>query len=97
MKYSTETYILQTKILQDLEQEIKLKLLFMLSYMGPEMLKLEASLEETVEMVNDLKKDSSKIRHHLMSYENELQERLVEVIFRDWMGEGSVYDQNTVH
>ena len=48
-------------------------------------------------MVRDLKKSSSAIRQLLQSYENELEWRLEEAMFLDWIEEGSMYDQHTRH
>jgi hypothetical protein len=48
-------------------------------------------------MVNDLRKSSLEIRRLLEDYENELEWQLEEVMFLDWIEEGSLYDQATRH
>ena len=97
MKSSQVIYTHATNALQDLEQEIKLKLSFMLFFMEQGTRRLGVSLEETQLMVETLKESSSKIRQHLQDYEKQLDEHLQEAFFTDWIGEGSLYDQNTVH
>lgn len=97
MKYSREIYTQQISWLRALTLEIKLRLSSTLSFMGPEMPRSEASLEELGVMVQDLKLHSYRTRLLLESYENELDWRLQEAMFMDWIGEGCPYDQNTRH
>ena len=59
------------------------------------MLRSEVSSVEMQEMVEELRKNSSEIRRLLKSYEKELAWRQEEAMFLDWIGEGSMYDQNT--
>ena len=97
MKYSTETFTRQISWLRALKLETWLRLSSTLSSMGRGTQRLEVSLEEQQRMVRDLKKSSSAIRQLLQSYENELEWRLEEAMFLDWIGEGSMYDQHTRH
>ena len=97
MKYSLETFIQQTRLLVVLTQEVKQRLSSMRSCMEQEMLKSEVSLEELLGMVEGLRRNSYQTRHLLETYERELALHLEEVIFTDWMGEGSMYAQNTRH
>ena len=68
-----EIYTQQIKWLQDLNQEIRQRLSYMLSCTELEKKRLEALSEEQVAMVEDLRKTSSLIRQHLKIYETELQ------------------------
>ena len=97
MKYSMETFIQQTKLLAVLTQEVKQRLLYMRSSMEQAMQKSELSLEELLLMAEDLRRNSLQTRHLLETYERELAWRLEEVMFTDWMGEGSQYAQNIRH
>jgi len=97
MKYSTEIYTRQISWLRALTLEIKQRLSSTLSFMGQETPRSEVSLEELSVMVRDLKISSLQIRLLLESYENELDWRLEEAMFMDWIGEGSQYDQNMLH
>ena len=97
MKYSREIYTQQISWLRALTLEIKLRLSSTLSFMGQETQKSGASLEELSVMVRDLKLHSLQTRLLLESYENELDWRLQEAMFMDWIGEGCPYDQNTRH
>ena len=97
MKYSTETFTRQISWLRALKLETWLRLSSTLSSMGRGTQRLEVSLEEQQRMVRDLKKSSSAIRQLLQSYENELEWRLEEAMFLDWIEEGSMYDQHTRH
>mgnify|MGYP003625119642 CR=1 FL=1 len=97
MKYSTEIYTRQTSWLRALTLEIKQRLSSTLSFMAQETPRSEVSLEELSVMVRDLKISSLQIRLLLESYENELDWRLEEAMFMDWIGEGSQYDQNMLH
>jgi len=97
MKYSLETFIQQTNLLAVLTHEVKQRLSSMRSSMEQEMLKSEVSLEELLEMVSDLRRSSCQIRHLLEHYEKELAWHLEEVMFSDWIGDESMYVQNTRH
>ena len=97
MKYSTEIYTRQTSWLRALTLEIKQRLSSTLFFMAQETPRSEVSLEELSVMVRDLKISSLQIRLLLESYENELDWRLEEAMFMDWIGEGSQYDQNMLH
>jgi hypothetical protein len=97
MKFSQEIFTRQISWLAALKLEIKQRLSYTLSFMGQEMPRSEVSLEELQRMVNDLRKSSLAIRLLLEDYENELQWHLEEVMFLDWMGEGSMYGHNTRH
>ena len=97
MKYSREIYTQQISWLRALKIEISRKLSSTLFFMGQEMPRSEVSLEELGVMVRDLKKSSLQTRLLLESYENELDWRLQEAMFMDWIGEGCPYDQNTRH
>ena len=77
--------------------EIFQRLSSTLSCMGLVTRKSEVSLEELSVMVRDLKKSSLEIRQLLQAYENELEWRLEEAMFLDWISEGSMYDQHTRH
>lgn len=97
MKYSTETFTRQISWLLALKLEIFQRLSSTLSCMGLVTRKSEVSLEELSVMVRDLKKSSLEIRQLLQAYENELEWRLEEAMFLDWISEGSMYDQHTRH
>ena len=97
MKFSREIFTRQTSWLQALRLEVKLRLLSTLSFTAQEMRRSEVSSEELQEMVNNLRKSSFETRLLLEHFENELQWLQEEVMFLDWMGEGSLYDQNTRH
>ena len=97
MKFSRETSTRQISWLVALKLEIKQRLSSTLSFMGPEMLRSEVSLEELNRMVKDLRTSSSEIRLLLEDYENELEWHLQEAMFLDWIKEGSMYDQHTRH
>ena len=97
MKYSLETFIQQTNLLVVLTHEVKQRLSSMRSSMEQEMQKSEVSLEELLEMVSDLRRSSCQTRHLLEHYERELAWHLEEVMFSDWIGDESMYVQNTRH
>ena len=75
MTLSTETYIQLIKTGRDLNQEIRQKLSSMPSYTALEMQKLEQSLEEAKEKVEELNNLFSLISEHLRLLEIELQEK----------------------
>lgn len=97
MKFSREIYTRQTSWLRGLLLETKQRLSSTLFYTAQEMQRSEVSSEELLKMVSDLRKSSSAIRLLLEGYENELGWLQEEVMFLDWIGEGSMYDQNTRH
>ena len=97
MKYSLETFIQQISLLAVLTQEVKQRLSYMRSCMEQETLKSEVSLVELLEMVDDLRRNSSATRHLLEAYERELVYQLQEATFLDWIGDESTYAQNTRH
>ena len=76
MKLLTETYTPLIKNLQDLNQEIRLRLSSMPSYTEQEMRSLGPWLEEVQKMVRDLDNHSSIIYHHLGILREEYQQRL---------------------
>ena len=97
MKFSQEIYTRQTSWLRGLLLETKQRLSSTLFYTAQEMQRSEVSSEELLKMVSDLRKSSSAIRLLLEGYENELGWLQEEVMFLDWIGEGSMYGQNTRH
>ena len=76
MKLLTETYTPLIKNLQDLNQEIRLRLSSMPSCTEQEMRSLGPWLEEVRKMVQDLDNHSSIIYHHLEILKEEYQQRL---------------------
>ena len=97
MKFSQEIYTRQTSWLRGLLLETKRRLSSTLFFTAQEMQRSEVSSEELLKMVRDLKRSSSAIRLLLEGYENELGWLQEEVMFLDWIGEGSQYDQSTRH
>ena len=97
MSSSQKTFIQETKWLQDLKQDLKQRLSYMLSSTGLEMPKLEASLEEVQEMAQILSNDFSEIHLLLKVYENGLVEHLGEAISEDSMVVDLELDLNTRH
>jgi len=97
MKFSQEIYTRQTSWLRGLLLETKRRLSSTLFFTAQEMQRSEVSSEELLKMVSDLRKSSSAIRLLLEGYENELGWLQEEVMFLDWIGEGSQYDQSTRH
>ena len=83
MKFSTETYTPLIKNLQDLNQEVRLRLSSMHSYTEQEMRSLEQWSEEAEEMVKDLNNASLIISHHLEILKIELREHHQRVSSRD--------------
>ena len=75
MKFYMETYTPLIKKLQDLNLEIRQKLLYMPSYTEQEMKKLEVWLGEANKMVKDLNNASLIISHHLELLKTELREQ----------------------
>ena len=97
MSYSQTIFTDETNWLRDLKQDLKRRLLFMLSSMEQGTRKLDLSLEEAHEMAANLKSDFSEIHLFLKVCENELYERLGEGISKDWTDEDFMSDQNTLH
>ena len=97
MKFLTETYTPLIKSLQDLNQEIRLKLSSMRFYTEPEMQKLDLSLEEAHETAQNLNNDFYEIHLLLKVYENALVEHLGEAISQDLTDEDLELDLNMLH
>ena len=95
MKYSREIFTRQISWLRALKLETKQRLSYTLSFMAQGTQRSEVSSAELQKMVNDLRKSSLEIRQLLEDYENELEWQLEEVMFLDWIEEGSLYDQAT--
>ena len=74
MKSLTETYTLLTSTLQDLNQEIRLKLSSTHSCTVLEMLNLEQWQEEAAVLVANLENDLCLISQHLQLLKTRLQE-----------------------
>ena len=79
-----EIFTQQTKRLQDLLQEIKLRLSYTRFYMEPEMQKLVLSPEEQQELVDDLRRSFSQTHQRLRTYESELEQLLTVAISLGW-------------
>ena len=86
MKSLTETYTPLTKSLQDLNQEVRLRLSSMRSSTEQEMKKLEQWQEEAEKLVKDLESILSIIYHHLRLSRIELQERAKKDTLKDETG-----------
>ena len=97
MSSSPKTYTQETKWLQGLKQDLKLKLSSMLSSTEPETQKLELSLEELQEMAELLSNDFYETHLLLKVYENALLEQLGVVILQDLTDEDLELDQNMLH
>ena len=95
MNFSTETYTQQTKMLRDLNQDLRQKLSSMHSCTEQEMQSLVQWLEETQKMVDDLDNLSSIISLHLNILKTELRERLEEDTSRDWTNVSYLFGRNT--
>ena len=74
MKSLTETSTLLTKSLQDLNQEIRLKLSSMHCSTGQEMRNLEAWLQQADLLVKHLENDLCLISQHMQILKTELSE-----------------------
>ena len=83
MRLSTETYTRLIRNLQDLNQEIRLRLLSMPYYTAQEMLNLEQWLEEVEEQAKNLENLSSVIYQHSQLLRTEFQMRQQEVTSQD--------------
>ena len=94
MKSLTEIYTLLTNDLQDLNQEIRLKLLFMPSYTAQEMKNLGLWLEEEERLANSLENLSSIISHHSQLLRTEYLKQLGEDTSLDLTVESSESDLN---
>ena len=97
MSSSPKTSTPETKWLQGLKQDLKLRLSSTLSSTEPEMQKLELSLEEAQETAQILSNDFYEIHLLLKVYENGLLEHLSEAISGDLMVEGYELDLNMLH
>ena len=78
MKSSTVTFTQLIKSLQDLNQDLRLRLSSMPSYTEQEMKSLELFLEAVEKLVVDLENHSSIIYHHLQILKTKYQEQLQE-------------------
>ena len=94
MKSLTEISTLLTNDLQDLNQEIRLKLLFMPSYTEQEMKNLGLWLEEVEQLARNLENLSLIIYHHSQLLKTEYQMRLQEDTSLDLTVEDSKSDLN---
>ena len=83
MKLRQETYTQLIKDLQDLNQEIRVRLSSMPLSMGQEMQKLGVWLEEVKSLEQNLKNASSLITHHLELLEKEYLKQLNEDTLKD--------------
>ena len=83
MRLSTETYTQLIKSLQDLNQELRLRLSSMPYYTAQEMLNLEQWLEEVEEQAKTLENLSSVIYQHSQLLRTEFQMRQQEVTSQD--------------
>ena len=97
MSSSPKTYTPETKWLQGLKQDLKLRLSSTLSFTEQETQKLEVSLEEAQETAQILSNDFYEIHLLLKVYENALVEHLGEAISQDLMDEDLELDLNMLH
>ena len=94
MKSLTEIYTLLTSDLQDLNQEIKQRLLFMPYYTEQEMRSLGQWLEEEERLENSLENLSSIISHHSLILRGEYRNHLDGATSLDLTVESSESDLN---
>ena len=97
MSSSPKTYTQETKWLQGLKQDLKLKLSSTLSSTEQEMQRSELSLGEAQRTAQNLSDDFYQIHLLLKVYENVLLELLGEAISQDLMDEGLEFDLNMLH
>jgi len=97
MSSSPKTYTQETKWLQGLKQDLKLKLSSTLSSTEQEMQRSELSLVEAQRTAQNLSDDFYQIHLLLKVYENALLELLGEAISQDLMDEGLEFDLNMLH
>ena len=97
MSSSPKTYTQETKWLQGLKQDLKLKLSSTLSSTEQETQRSELSLVEAQRTAQNLSDDFYQIHLLLKVYENVLLELLGEAISQDLMDEGLEFDLNMLH
>ena len=91
------TFTPEIKLLQDLQQDLKQRLSFMLSSTGQETPRLEASSEELQKMAVILGHAFYEIHLLLKVYENELDRLLGKDTLSDSTDDDSGLDQSIVH
>ena len=97
MSSSPKTFTPETKWLQGLKQDLKLRLSSTLSYTEQEMQKSELSLAEAQKTAHILSDDFYQIHLLLKVYENALLELLGEAISQDLTVEDLELDLNMLH